>query len=282
MATFINKGLMSLDEIRDLMERNRYTVVRSYDFSSLYYGAKGGANAMSSFKEFFETVKNRLEDSQRNSGKFIFSDTKDTTKEKVDLGEYNEGLFSIRLSEKDFEAQPQTVQTQPQAVAGVPTYAIGSVEFENLRTSIVKDVQNEFRARELEAKEKDLAEREKNYEAKQNGVIGMLVHYLSPVAQHLVANLTGASTRVAGVDNGGEDFIANEAIKVRKSEPTDAPSAEVVSDDLFDDEESDKLFALMLRFRKVEPRYIELIENVVAMAERGDAMYATAKSVLLK
>ena len=38
----------------------------------------------------------------------------------------------------------------------------------------------------------------------------------------------------------------------------------------------------MVRFKAVEPDYLQLIEAVVKMAESGDSMYNMAKGMLLK
>ena len=88
---------------------------------------------------------------------------------------------------------------------------------------------------------------------------------------------------VAGLD--GEDM---EAAKIKPVDPdspetpADGGEQESEQENIFTDEESDKLYELMARFKKVEPQYLELIENVVKMAESGDNMYAMAKNFLLK
>ena len=51
--------------------------------------------------------------------------------------------------------------------------------------------------------------------------------------------------------------------------------------EIFTEQEADKLFDLMARFKQAEPQYMEMIEKVVAMAENGDATYKMAKSVLV-
>ena len=55
-----------------------------------------------------------------------------------------------------------------------------------------------------------------------------------------------------------------------------------MKDQIFTDTESDKLFELMARFKAVEPQYLQLIENVVVMAEKGDPTYNMAKNFLVK
>ena len=85
--------------------------------------------------------------------------------------------------------------------------------------------------------------------------------------------------KVAGVD-ANEPVHAAPIVADRGEEQQ--PEEAEPQEEVFTDEESEKLFDLMARFKKVEPRYLELIEAVVTMAENGDGTYNVAKGVLLK
>lgn len=132
------------------------------------------------------------------------------------------------------------------------------LEYEKLRY--------EEQVRDFETRKRQLEERERDFEDKQSTAIGLLVHHLTPVITALT------NKRVAGVDTEAPV----------EAQPIRAIEQDEQIEELFTDEESDKLFQLMADFKQVEPRYLELIECVVTMAKNGDATYDMAKGFLLK
>ena len=93
---------------------------------------------------------------------------------------------------------------------------------------------------------------------------------------------------VAGVDTAepvhARPIVAEPQPKEKPEEDPDEKDNQELVDiaNDFTDEEGEKLTALMSRFKKVEPQYMELIEAVVEMAERGDSTYTMAKGFLIK
>ena len=149
-----------------------------------------------------------------------------------------------------------------------PAYPI--LDEEKIAARIRKEVRQEMELQRYQDERKNFEREKKEFEAEKASAIGMLVHHLSPVLSALGAK------RVAGLD-------AHEPVHAA---PIHAVEEEATIEDelqeLFTDEESDKLFSLMARFKSVEPRYLELIESVVSMAERKDPTYDMAKGFLLK
>lgn len=146
-----------------------------------------------------------------------------------------------------------------------------------LTETITKQVRAELEAERMKQREKDLERREKEFEAKEQSAIGAIVHYLAPVGKMLLEKRM--MPNVAGVD-------ADEPVAAAPVQPivTDAAAEQELVDtaDAFTDEEEEKLYDLMARFKAVEPKYLELIEAVVTMAENGDSTYEMAKGFLLK
>lgn len=171
-------------------------------------------------------------------------------------------------------AQPAPAQQPTQApVAGVGMYGIGSPELEQLKAQIREQVETEFDKREYERKRKEFDEEKREFERDKNSAIGLMVGYLKPVISAL------GQKRVAGLD-AEEDVRAERVAPVApQEEPT---TEEVQEEEVFTEEEGEKLFALMARFKQVEPDYMMLLERVVTMAETNDNMYQMARGMLLK
>lgn len=181
-------------------------------------------------------------------------------------GKENTGLMYCEVRLVDELQQPNT-----QAVAAPAP--IPSFDEKALADRIRGEVRLEYeklryeeQVRDFEARKRQLEERERDFEDKQSTAIGLLVHHLTPVITALT------NKRVAGVDTEAPV----------EAQPIRAIEQDEQIEELFTDEESDKLFQLMADFKEVEPRYLELIECVVTMAKNGDATYDMAKGFLLK
>ena len=151
-----------------------------------------------------------------------------------------------------------------------------------------------FERERLEQERKELRDEKREFERVKNGAIGLVVQKFAPVVDALAGRLAPLP-RVAGVD--AENPVHAQVIKPisehkpEQEQPEDPEQPEqpeqqdpVAGDDqdVFTDEESDELFALMARFKAVEPQYMDLLRAVVQMAESGDSTYTMAKGFLLK
>lgn len=192
--------------------------------------------------------------------------------------------------EVDLSGAGQQQSMMQQMIQQMPASGVGTVDEAALTAKIRKEILTEMKAEKLEADRKALDAERREFQREKNSAIGLLVGYLKPVFDAKVAGLIPGSGQqpmrnvaglipgqqpmrnVAGVDSD-EDVEASRIVAPEQE-------AEVVEED-FSDEEAQKLNDLMVRFKKVEPQYLELIEVVVAMAEYGDSIYTMAKGVLL-
>ena len=174
-------------------------------------------------------------------------------------GKENTGLLYCEVRLVDELQQPGA-----QPVSSVPVYP----RFDEAAISarIRKEVMQEMELKRYEDERKSFEQEKRAFEAEKASAIGLLVHHLSPVLSAL------GQKRVAGVD----------ASAPVQAQPITTIEQEEMINEIFTDEESDKLFDLMARFKAVEPEYMKLIECVVKMAESGDGTYTMAKGFLLK
>jgi hypothetical protein len=172
----------------------------------------------------------------------------------------------------DSAGPAQPVQ-QPMPAAGL--YGVGgSVDIEKLTSDIENRLRVQFEKERLEREWKELREEQKQLKSDQSSAIGLLAGYLAPIAKHLAPTMS----RVAGLD--AEQPVHTAPIQTIETAP--ANTTQETEECAFTEEESDKLYDLMARFKAVEPQYMELLESVVKMAEAGDATYTMAQGFLLK
>lgn len=136
----------------------------------------------------------------------------------------------------------------------------------------------EWEKRQFEQDKKDFKAAQKEFEEQKQGIFGILVEKAAPIVMPYIQGLLQKRNPMASVA-GTPDAVTVPPIKVAEAEEEPAETEEKSP---FTEEESDKLFLLMERFKKVEPDFLALIESVVVMAENGDQMYTMAKGMLLK
>lgn len=141
---------------------------------------------------------------------------------------------------------------------------------EQLMADVRKQVENEYERKELERMRKELEEERKELHSEKESAMGILAHYLAPVAQAFVAKMQAPIT---GIQTAGGTVEAD-AIK-----PTGAPSEQ---EDVFSDEEAAELETLLERLKAAEPEYLQLLRRVVELAEANDSTYTMARGFLLK
>lgn len=149
-----------------------------------------------------------------------------------------------------------------------------------LRESITKEIRAEIAMENMKEREKALDKRERELRERENSAMGAIAHYLAPVGQMLLQQR--GLRNVAGVDAEQPVVHAARIAAPEEEQEKQLPAEQEAEQSPFTDEEADKLFELMARFKKVEPQYMELLEGVVEMAERNDPMYKTAKGFLVK
>ena len=143
------------------------------------------------------------------------------------------------------------------------------VDPDELERRITEKVETRFKLEKMEQERKDFEKEKKEFEAEKQSAIGAIIQYFAPVAQAFLQQKGLA--KVAGADVAAEKIVP---VSEEEKEETAGPE--------LPDDEAQKAYALLLRFREVEPRYLELIESVVTMAENGDSNYQMARSFLIK
>ena len=156
---------------------------------------------------------------------------------------------------------------------------IGEIE-DRIRKQLRAEIEADNYRKEKEAFEKAKAE----FEEEKQSALGALVHYFAPVGQMMLQQkLQMPMRQVAGVD-AEQPVVHAASIKPidQQNKEQQPAQQEPEQESPFTDEEADKLFELMARFKKVEPQYMQLLEAVVTMAENGDGTYNMAKGFLIK
>ena len=172
---------------------------------------------------------------------------------------------------KDEDSQLAKLQSMISGGIGRPMQPEYSLE--EMEKKMEERLTMKFRLEQMEKDRKDFEHDKREFEKEKNGVIGALVNYFAPVAQIWMQKQGLA--KVAGTDVPAEKIVP-----VGDEAPDNGPE-EQTADEL-PEEESIKAYELLVRFRNVEPQYLQLLESVVTMAENGDKTYEMAKNFLLK
>lgn len=159
-------------------------------------------------------------------------------------------------------------------IGSAPIAAAPVVDEAAVEARIRKQIELDYERKEYENKRKQLDEELKEFRKDKESLVGLAIGYLKPLI-----GVLGAKTNIAGVD--AQNVVA-EPIHSQTATETEAEEVGTVEEDIFSEEESDKMYDLMCRFKKVELQYLELLEKVVTLAESGDATYTMAKGFLIK
>lgn len=178
--------------------------------------------------------------------------------------------------------QQQVQQQQP----------IGEAEIGKIEARLRKEIMADIERKEYEREKVEFEKEKKEFEADKAGVMGAIIGYAKPYLPLLKEKFSSTLSRVAGTDKP----VVAKPIQpiIPEEEPdqheviVDNTHSQTVGDtdpedeqDVFTDEENEKLFDLLKRFKAVEPDYLRLLESVVVMAEAGDDQYTMAKMALL-
>lgn len=177
----------------------------------------------------------------------------------------NSANFSEEFSNN---VQPQQIQ-QPMTMGAIAGYDQSSIE-----TMVANAVERERMAwerKELDREREEVRQAKKEYEEQQSSVLGLLIQKAAPFVQSIMGLQQQPSLAVGSV----ADEVTAEPIKARRAEPTEANAQETeevteVSEDVFTDEESDELFAIVERWKNADPTYLQVITRIVEFAESGE------------
>lgn len=177
-------------------------------------------------------------------------------------------------AQADLNVTAEVRLQEPQAQQPTAGIAGNYPSIGELTETITKQVRAEMDVQRMKDKEAELSRREKELDAREQSAMGALVHFLAPVGQALLQK--HVMPRLAGVD--AEEPV--HAAPIVPNQPQETPEEKEPED--FTDEESQEIYALLVRFKKVEPDYLVMLRKVVDMAESGDATYNMAKGFLVQ
>ena len=125
-------------------------------------------------------------------------------------------------------------------------------------------------------------EEKRDLENQKNSAMGIIAQTLAPFAQQLAGKLA-PMRNVAGTPTpiDAEEVIT--AAKIRAQEASEENEEQPDEIEIFcEEEEYNRMMAIMKRFAEVEPQWLDLLESVTRLAEANDNMYLMAKQSLLK
>ena len=175
-------------------------------------------------------------------------------------------------------------------VSAAPTHSIGAapvMDADYIDKKIAAAVHEErlmWREKELAKRESSLADAEKEFKRNQEGIVGILIEKAAPFISKLVPR-----TAVAGVQTSTpvDPIPVREVVSGTESQDDVAGGT---SSDVFADDEADRLFNAMTRYKEADPEYLEVLESFINTVTSGEPFsvygmkvdYTTIKNVILK
>ena len=238
----------------------------------------------------------RTQDKQDNNNVFVYDKDKSAEENKLiceraldrfagdvlylvgwRTGEARTGGFSATILYD--RAGQQNAQSAPAPQIGGLYGMGGSVDIGSLTADIEQRIANRYEKERLERLEKDLREEKRDLEARQSSALGLLAQYLAPVAQQLIGKVA-PMPKVAGID--ADQPVHAQTIEPHKEQAQSGQDEPEEVEVFCTEEEYNRAMALLERFAKVEPQWLDLLEKVAVLAESGDGTYTMAKQFLLK
>lgn len=145
----------------------------------------------------------------------------------------------------------------------------------------VQENELRWREKELSKRETSLAEAEKEFKRNQEGIVGILIEKAAPFISQLMPRAA-----VAGVESPTP--VVPIPVKTIPAESDATMEAE--EPEVFTEEESDRLFSAMARYKEADPEYLEVLENFVNLVCSGEPFsvfgakidYQMVKNVILQ
>lgn len=168
-----------------------------------------------------------------------------------------------------------------QAIGSAP--AMDADYIDKKIAAAVQENELRWREKELSKRETSLAEAEKEFKRNQEGIVGILIEKAAPFISQLMPRAA-----VAGVESPTP--VAPIPVKTIPAESDATMEAE--EPEVFTEEESDRLFSAMARYKEADPEYLDVLEGLVdfvcsgqPIAIMGGAVkidYTQVKDIILK
>lgn len=180
----------------------------------------------------------------------------------------NKGSFCFEFSNEGAPAVGSMMQ-MPQPTSN----GLSELDIAARIKNAVDEVKLDFANKDLERRERELAEKEKEFRAEKESTIGIIVDRIGKVLPKMFPQVA-----VAGMP-GEEVSVPASVAKQPQHNEEAVEFATVESDE--QDEATAELEALLERFAAVEPEWLPLLRRMVEMAEAHDATYNMARNFLL-
>lgn len=180
----------------------------------------------------------------------------------------NKGSFCFEFSNEGAPAVGAMMQ-MPQPVSS----GMNEIDVEARIKNAVDAVKLDFATKDLERRERELAEKEKEYRAEKASTIGIIVDRIGKVIPKIFPQVA-----VAGMP--GEEVQVPASVAKQPQHDEEAIEIATVENDE-QDEATAELESLLERFAAVEPEWLPLLRRMVEMAENQDATYNMARNFLL-
>ncbi|MEE1174178.1 MAG: hypothetical protein U0K53_01715 [Paludibacteraceae bacterium] len=117
--------------------------------------------------------------------------------------------------------------------------------------------------KELEKREKDLAEEKKAFRQDKEGVFGILVEKAAPVLAQFFPRAS-----VAGIAQSETQAQTIRAVEA----PADCLPQDTTQEDLFTEDESEQLYSMVAKFKEFDPDYLSILSKFISLATSGQGL----------
>lgn len=186
----------------------------------------------------------RIMDLSENSIVYVFGKKEGC---KATVGNYSETWANTSISDRNKCGSVQSTPTN--APFFDENYLTMKID------AAVERERMSWERKELERREAELKEAQKDFRASKEGVMGILVEKAAPFIGGFLQKQGLA--KVAGIDSAVE---ANK-IEVKQDDKTDAP---------FSDEEANKLFEIVKKYKDFDPDYLSVLTKLIEFATSGN------------
>lgn len=150
-----------------------------------------------------------------------------------------------------------------------PTSAIGTVNQDMISNMVANAVEKErmsWERKELDREREEVRAMKREYEEQTASVVGLLIKKAAP----LIESIMGTSAMRPAVGTLDREDVSARPIRVARKEEETLADVEEVEEDVFTEEESEELYAIVERWKTVDPEYIKVINRIVEFAESGE------------
>lgn len=162
-----------------------------------------------------------------------------------------------------FSNNQQATTTTPQVVSGVDHTTMDTM----IQTAIERE-RMAWERKELERDREEVRALKKEYEEQKESIFGMLVQKAAPFVQAMMG-VQQPNVAIGRLNDSVEPIRAKKQEEAEQT-PQQQETTDIAADDIFTDEEAEKIEALVERWKNADADYINVIQRIVEFAESGE------------